>query len=85
VFDGLIKVFLVISKYKVNWDVFMDIETIAKALKELGHPTRLLIYKSVVRAGYQGIAVGGLQEKLAIPGSTLSHHISGLVSAELIS
>ena len=63
----------------------MDIETIAKALKELGHPTRLLIYKSVVRAGYQGIAVGGLQEKLAIPGSTLSHHISGLVSAELIS
>ncbi|WP_137224986.1 helix-turn-helix transcriptional regulator [Shewanella sp. MEBiC00475] len=63
----------------------MDIEAIAKALKELGHPTRLLIYKSVVRAGYQGIAVGGLQEKLAIPGSTLSHHISGLVSAGLIS
>ena len=63
----------------------MDIETIAKALKELGHPTRLMIYKSVVRAGYQGIAVGGLQQKLAIPGSTLSHHVSGLVSAGLIS
>ncbi|MGX9463156.1 ArsR/SmtB family transcription factor [Shewanella sp. A14] len=63
----------------------MDIEAIAKALKELGHPTRLLIYKLVVRAGYKGIAVGGLQEKLAIPGSTLSHHISGLVSAGLIS
>ncbi|MCW8331376.1 metalloregulator ArsR/SmtB family transcription factor [Photobacterium sp. SDRW27] len=63
----------------------MDIEIIAKALKELGHPTRLMIYKSVVRAGYQGIAVGGLQEKLGIPGSTLSHHISSLVSAGLIS
>lgn len=36
----------------------MDIEIIAKALKELGHPTRLAIYKGVVRAGYQGIAVG---------------------------
>ena len=63
----------------------MDIEIVAKALKELGHPTRLTIYKSVVRAGYQGIAVGGLQEKLGIPGSTLSHHISSLASAGLIS
>ncbi|WP_028865941.1 ArsR/SmtB family transcription factor [Psychromonas aquimarina] len=63
----------------------MDIDIIAKALKELGHPTRLTIYKSVVRAGYQGIAVGGLQKKLGIPGSTLSHHISSLVSAGLIS
>ncbi|SON53048.1 ArsR/SmtB family transcription factor [Vibrio tapetis] len=62
----------------------MAIEIIAKALKELGHPTRLTIYKSVVRAGFQGIAVGGLQEKLDIPGSTLSHHISSLVSANLI-
>ncbi len=60
----------------------MNLDIIAKALKELGHPTRLNIY---VRAGYQGIAVGGLQEKLDIPGSTLSHHISSLVSAGLIS
>ncbi len=63
----------------------MDIDIVAKALKELGHPTRLTIYKSVVRAGYQGVAVGGVQEKLGIPGSTLSHHISSLVSAGLIS
>ena len=63
----------------------MDIEAIAKALKELGHPTRLKIFKSVVKAGHQGIAVGGLQERLAVPGSTLSHHISSLASAELIS
>ena len=63
----------------------MNIDIVAKALKELGHPTRLTIYKSVVRAGYQGVAVGVLQEKLGIPGSTLSHHISSLVSAGLIS
>ncbi|ROS01327.1 ArsR family transcriptional regulator [Sinobacterium caligoides] len=63
----------------------MTIEIIAKAFKELGHPTRLSIYKRVIRAGHQGIAVGGIQEKLDIPGSTLSHHISSLVSAGLIS
>ncbi|MCY9827323.1 ArsR/SmtB family transcription factor [Vibrio chagasii] len=63
----------------------MNLEVVAKALKELGHPIRLSIYKSVVKAGYQGIAVGGLQEELGIPGSTLSHHISSLASAGLIS
>lgn len=63
----------------------MQLEFVAKALKELGHTTRLSIYKTVVKAGYQGIAVGGLQETLGIPGSTLSHHISSLASAGLIS
>ncbi|NMP31989.1 helix-turn-helix transcriptional regulator [Thalassotalea sp. M1531] len=63
----------------------MDIELIAKAFKELGHTTRLTIFKSVVRAGHQGVSVGQLQEKLSIPGSTLSHHISSLVSAGLMS
>lgn len=62
----------------------MDIESIAKALKELGHPTRLSLFKTVVRAGIQGVAVGRLQEELNIPGSTLSHHISSLASAGLI-
>ena len=35
----------------------MELEAVAKALKELGHPTRLSIYKEVVKAGYKGIAV----------------------------
>jgi DNA-binding transcriptional ArsR family regulator len=39
----------------------------------------------VVKAGYEGIAVGGVQDKLGIPASTLSHHISSLASAGLIS
>jgi DNA-binding transcriptional ArsR family regulator len=62
----------------------MDINTIAKALKELGHPTRLAIYKRMVKAGDKGVSVGLIQEELTIPGSTLSHHISGLISAGLI-
>ncbi|OMH30434.1 transcriptional regulator [Motiliproteus sp. MSK22-1] len=62
----------------------MEIDEAAKALKELGHPTRLLIYKKVVKAGLPGIPVGSIQEQLEIPGSTLSHHISSLASAGLI-
>ena len=62
----------------------MDLDVIAKALKELGHPTRLAIFKRLVRSGEQGVAVGVVQEELNVPGSTLSHHISGLVSAGLI-
>lgn len=62
----------------------MDLESVAKALKELGHPTRLSIYKTVVKAGYKGVAVGQIQETLGIPNSTLSHHISSLASASLI-
>lgn len=62
----------------------MELETVAKALKELGHPTRLAIFKRLVKSGYAGIAVGEVQEELSIPGSTLSHHLSSLMSANLI-
>ncbi|MGF1703036.1 metalloregulator ArsR/SmtB family transcription factor [Photobacterium makurazakiensis] len=62
----------------------MELDAVAKALKELGHPTRLCVYKHLVKAGHDGLPVGKLQEELGIPGSTLSHHISGLVSAGLI-
>ncbi len=62
----------------------MQLEQVAKALKELGHPTRLAVYKQLVKSGPQGIAVGEVQETLGIPGSTLSHHLSGLASAGLI-
>ncbi|MGL4381263.1 MAG: ArsR/SmtB family transcription factor [Vibrio sp.] len=62
----------------------MELETVAKALKELGHSTRLSLYRVVIKAGYRGISVGVIQQKLGIPASTLSHHISSLASAGLI-
>ncbi|MDP9195609.1 MAG: metalloregulator ArsR/SmtB family transcription factor [Pseudomonadota bacterium] len=62
----------------------MDINAAAKCLAELGHPTRLAIYKRLVEAGSQGLPVGALGEELEIPASTLSHHIKGLVMAGLI-
>jgi DNA-binding transcriptional ArsR family regulator len=62
----------------------MEIEAVAAALKELGHPTRLGVYKTLVKAGERGLPVGDLQKKLNVPGSTLSHHISALMSAGLV-
>jgi ArsR family transcriptional regulator len=62
----------------------MKNETAAKKLAELGHITRLSIFRYLVKVGDEGAPVGQIQEKLNIPGSTLSHHISRLVSVGLI-
>lgn len=62
----------------------MNDETLAKCLAELGNITRLRIFKLLVKAGKLGITVGRIQEELNVPGSTLSHHITKLVSANLI-
>lgn len=62
----------------------MELNFAAAVLKELGHPTRLEIYKSLIKAGFQGISVGELQKKIGIPASTLSHHLSSLISVSLV-
>lgn len=56
----------------------------ALKLAELGHTTRLAIYRLLVQAGDEGLPVSRLQEQLSIPGSTLSHHLSRLVKAGLM-
>lgn len=62
----------------------MSDEQLAKCLAELGNITRLKIFKLLVQAGHDGIPVGTIQEKLNVPGSTLSHHITKLMSANLV-
>jgi ArsR family transcriptional regulator len=42
----------------------MNIETAASQLEALGNPTRLNIYRTLVRAGGNGLPVGKLQLKL---------------------
>ena len=63
----------------------MKIDDAAAHLEALGNPTRLKIYRALIRAGSAGLAVGRLQEKLKIAPSTLSHHIKGLMVVGLIS
>ncbi len=62
----------------------MNIETAASQLEALGNTTRLTIYRTLVRAGHNGLPVGKLQLKLDIAGSTLSHHIKKLVEVGLV-
>jgi DNA-binding transcriptional ArsR family regulator len=62
----------------------MKIEDAAMRLEALGNPTRLKIYRALVRAGDGGMPVGKLQAKLDIAASTLSHHIRTLVTVGLV-
>lgn len=63
----------------------MKLETAAKQLEALGNPTRLSAFRVLVRSGPGGTPVGEIQKRLGIPASTLSHHISKLVQAGLVS
>ncbi|MBT5266556.1 MAG: helix-turn-helix transcriptional regulator [Rhodospirillaceae bacterium] len=62
----------------------MDIETAAKCLAELGNPHRLETFRTLIKAGPEGLTVGEIQRHLGIPKSTLSHHISHLLWAGLV-
>ena len=62
----------------------MKIEYAAAQLAELGHTTRLGIYKTLVKAGAKGLPVANIQQALNVPGSTLSHHITRLVRVGLL-
>ena len=62
----------------------MQIEVAAEQLAELGHTTRLGIYRSLVKAGNDGLPVSSIQQQLNVPGSTLSHHISRLARVGLL-
>lgn len=62
----------------------MKIDDAASRLEALGNPTRLRIYRALVRAGEPGLPVGKLQGRLGIPASTLSHHLKALLVVGLI-
>jgi len=62
----------------------MTLDETADALNALGNPTRLSIYRLLVKAGEAGLSVGTIQAELAIPGSTLTHHLKHLMAVDLI-
>lgn len=62
----------------------LSTEEAALCLAELGNSTRLHIYRLLVKAGKPGMPVGDIQNQLAVPGSTLSHHLARLAKVELI-
>jgi len=62
----------------------MQVERAAAHLEALGNPTRLRVYRLLIRAGDSGLPVGKLQERLDIAASTLSHHLKTLVIGGLV-
>ena len=62
----------------------MKIDEAAARLEALGNSTRLRIYRMLVKAGDPGLPVGKLQGRLAVPASTLSHHLKTLIVVGLI-
>lgn len=62
----------------------MKIDDAAARLEALGNPTRLKVYRALVKAGDSGMSVGKLQLKLDIAPSTLSHHLKTMLIVGLI-
>lgn len=62
----------------------MKLEAAARQLESLGNPTRLKVYRALVRAGDDGLPVGRLQDKIGIAASTLSHHLARLIATGLV-
>jgi DNA-binding transcriptional ArsR family regulator len=56
----------------------------ATMLAALGHPLRLEIFRSLVRAGETGRCVDEIKTHAEVPGSTLSHHLDALQRCGLI-
>jgi len=56
----------------------------ADVLAALGNRTRLQVFRTLVKAGDDGLNVGDLQEHLGIPPSTLAHHLQTLARTGLV-
>jgi ArsR family transcriptional regulator, arsenate/arsenite/antimonite-responsive transcriptional repressor len=62
----------------------MNLTDAATRLEALGNPTRLAIYRLLVRAGDTGVPVGRIQSELDVAASTLSHHLKSLLIVGLV-
>ena len=62
----------------------MDLNHAARCLEKLGNPTRLEVFRLLVKAGEEGLPVGAIQDHLGVPASTLSHHMAHLVNVGLV-
>lgn len=63
----------------------MEDKYIIKALAALAQPNRLLIFRSLVVKGSEGLTPAQLAEALGMPANTLSFHLKELMQADLIS
>ena len=62
----------------------MTLDDAAAQLEALGNPTRLKLFRILVKVGEDGIPVGQLQNRLGAAASTLSHHLQKMIQVGLV-
>mgnify|MGYP003684432139 CR=1 FL=1 len=62
----------------------LSAEIAASCFAALGSEQRLIVLKTLVRAGKNGLSIGQLGERSGVAGSTLTHHLKILSQSGLI-
>ena len=62
----------------------MRVDSAIDALSALAQEHRLALFRLLVQAGDKGMAAGAIAEKLGVPNSSLSFHLTQLRNAGLI-
>ena len=65
-------------------DRAVALEEAAQGFAACGSEPRLTVLRLLVRAGEEGLTVGEIQERTAIPASTLAHHLGILAAGGLV-
>ncbi len=63
----------------------METSDAIQAFAALAQPTRLAVFRLLVRQGPQGLPAGAIARKLAVPQNTLSSHLAVLARGGLVS
>jgi DNA-binding transcriptional ArsR family regulator len=63
----------------------MNLNSVIKALAALAQQHRLAVYRLLVQAGPDGLSAGILADRIGVPPSSMSFHLTQLANAGLIS
>jgi ArsR family transcriptional regulator, arsenate/arsenite/antimonite-responsive transcriptional repressor len=72
------------SEHRFHNIGIMETKLALTALSALGHESRLAAYRQLVQADTDGLTVGELRDRLALPPATLSAHLNVLRAAGLV-
>lgn len=62
----------------------MEMGNAVAALGALAQPTRLAVFRLLIRAGPGGLSMGAIARQVEVPGATLNHHVAHLKRGGLV-
>ncbi|SFB84356.1 ArsR/SmtB family transcription factor [Tropicimonas isoalkanivorans] len=62
----------------------VPLEAAAATFAALGSEQRLMVLRTLVRAGEEGLSIGELGTRSGVSGSTLTHHVKTLAQVGLV-